>query len=94
MGNNQGTTPGTQHDVNVNAIAAAAAGGIRLDGRRGMKMVETGTRGQFALKQKDDDKMPGHICVDSADIDGLILTHKVAELLKGDKISSLFPHPY
>ena len=87
--NNQGQQQGgknnpTQlaHDVNVNALAAAAAGGIRMDGRRGMKMVETGT-GRFALESKDGDKMPCLICVDNADIDGLALTNKVAELLKG-----------
>ena len=85
MGNQQqglaeqqgGGGPGPQLAYDVNARAAAAVGGIRLDGRRGMKMVEGKTRGQFVLQQKDEDKMPCMISVDSADIDGKVLTHKV-----------------
>lgn len=100
MGNSTGNRHGTDEHrkYGIDALAAAAIvhHQVAIEGRKPgqLKMVHTDMPGTFDLVSQDDQEtMPVHISVDSADIDGLILTHKVGELLNKGLRTVKIPGP-
>jgi hypothetical protein len=85
MGNNHhGTTK--SFDEKARSAVAAPAAQVNIGGRKPgqLKMIPTDMPGTFGLVLQDDQEtMPCHIFVDSANIDDLILTNKVRQLLCG-----------
>ena len=80
--------------------SSSSASGARVAGLMpGRVQVIDNGRGQFTLTSTDAETNPVNIDVDAAAIDDLILTHKVSELLRGQRtvmvpggLASIFGH--